>query len=115
VLPALVHDSLTTPFSFYRDGCIRQGIVCQHRIHALIKAFGGHERGHAMALALKLSYQNVQPLITVSPCSTYYRVWVDLQSHDSEFVQSLISGDAKAIEEDATKQVLAQDEAIALF
>jgi hypothetical protein len=114
VLPALIHDSLTTPFNFYRDEHIHQGVVCQNRMYALVKAFSRNQRGHAMALALKLSHQAVQPLITVSSCSTYYRVWVDLQSHDAEFVKNLISGDySKDFHDDGVEPLSGQDEAIA--
>jgi hypothetical protein len=115
VLPALIHDSLTTPFNFYRGDCIHQGIICQNRMHALVKAFSRHQRGHAMALALKLAQHNVQPLITVSVCSNYYRVWVDLQSHDSKLLNEILAGKYSKISEDeADELMVGQFGAIAL-
>lgn len=106
MLPALIHESFTTSFNFYRDGKIHQGIVCQNRMHALIKAFRREDRGRAMAMALKLSHHQVQTLITVSPCSNFYRVWVELQSHDSELLQALLSGKYENLLRDDARELV---------
>lgn len=114
MLPALIHDSLTTTFNFYHNNRIHQGLICQNRMHVMIKAFDRDQRGYAMALALKLSHTDVQPLITVSSCANYYRVWVDLQSHDSEYVQSLLSGNwPKVLQDDFAGEMVGSGGAIA--
>ena len=79
MLPVVLHETLTSAFSFYNEGQVYQGMSCQKRLYKLISTYTIKSRLQAYAMGCELSGHGNQVVITVSP--EHYKVWVDLRSH----------------------------------
>jgi hypothetical protein len=78
MLPAIVQESLTASFNFYREGFLYQGMSCQKRLYKLIGIHTIENRLQAYSSGCKLANQGDRTIITVS--AEHYKVWVDVGS-----------------------------------
>ncbi len=82
MLPTVIPEKLVRRFFFYLDREIRQGMVCRNGLYKLVETFPMNSRPQAYAMAIKLSGQGEEVVITAS--ATQYEVWLGLRSARQE-------------------------------
>lgn len=82
MLPTVTREELVSPFSFYFEDQIHQGMTHQGKLYFQVQTYSGIRRDKAYELALHLSQRGITSVITVSSVvqPTCYRVWVDLSA-----------------------------------
>ncbi|MBW4662542.1 MAG: hypothetical protein KME15_28180 [Drouetiella hepatica Uher 2000/2452] len=78
MLPVVIHEALIQSFSFYGEGCIREGMSYGQQIYRLVQSYEIASRLHAYSLGCDLSHQGSRTVVTV--CDRQYKVWVELRS-----------------------------------
>ena len=75
-----VPEDCVSPFVFYFNDQLHQGIHYATELYGLVNEFGVHRRLTAYQSVSELIEQGNDVLMTVS--TTYYRSWINLRSPD---------------------------------
>lgn len=80
LLPKLLREDQTRPFSYYWEGEMRAGMSAQGHLYALLGCFKNHERLTAFEKGCRLA-ENYDVILTVSQTEpVQYRLWIALSS-----------------------------------
>lgn len=75
----LVLDDLVKPFRFINGNTLYTGMTFEQKLYHLYQSFQGIKRGQALDRATELTRQGVPVIVTVSPQTNFYQIWVDLR------------------------------------
>lgn len=95
LLPTVLNEQLISPFNFFLNGEIQQGMRHQDELYGHLDEFDTRSRLQAYQTACRLMEQAVPVLMTAS--SQRYVIWVNLRS---TFYQSWSSSGRKRLDVD---------------
>ncbi len=75
----LVLEDLIRPFRFINGNTLYTGMTFEQKLYHLYQSFQGMKRGQALDRATELTKRGVPVVVTVSPKTNFYQIWVDLR------------------------------------
>ncbi|HEY9657792.1 MAG TPA: hypothetical protein V6C65_04950 [Allocoleopsis sp.] len=75
----LVLEDLVKPFRFVSGGDLCTGMTFDRKLYQLHQSFQAQKRHQALEQATALTEQGIPVVVTVSPKTNFYQIWVDLR------------------------------------
>lgn len=93
----LINEDLVSPFKFWRDNQVQQGMMYRSELFYCASKFKNHQRQQAFDFAWMLSCKGAkQVIITVT--RTYYTVWIGLRAPEGVSLEDDVSLETELVQ-----------------